>query len=78
MHVRITERYYSRTCLESPSQSPDIKNVVPQDRRSLVTGSITLKCKTCLECVVFQERWSLLAVVSQDTFFCSKHWGIVT
>ncbi len=48
------------------------KNVVCHDRWSLVTGSVMLKCKSfCQKCVVFQDRWSLMAVVSQDRFHCS-------
>ncbi len=44
-------------------------NVVSQDRWSLVTGLITLKCRTfCQEYLVSQDRWSLMAVVSQDRF----------
>ncbi len=46
-------------------------NVVCQDRWSLVTGSVMLKCRSfCQICVVFQDRWSLMAVVSQDRFHC--------
>ncbi len=42
-----------------------------QDRWSLVTGSITLKCGTfCQEYLLFQDRWSFKAVVSQDRFYC--------
>ncbi len=46
------------------------KNVVCQDRWSLVTGSVILKCKSCRKCMVCQDRWSLMAVVSQDRFRC--------
>ncbi len=47
------------------------KNVVSQDRWSLVTGSFTLKFRTfCKKIVVLQDRWSLVAVVSQDRFHC--------
>ncbi len=36
------------------------QNVVCQDRWSLVTGSVTLKCRSfCQKCVVCQDRWSL-------------------
>ncbi len=36
------------------------KNVVCQDKRSLVTGSVMLKCGSlCQKCVVCQDRWSL-------------------
>ncbi len=46
------------------------KNVVCQDRWSLVTGSVMLKCRSfCQKCMVFQDRWSL-AVVSWDRFHC--------
>ncbi len=47
------------------------KNVVSlsQDRWSLVTDSAVLKCWSfCQKCVVSQDRWSLMAVVSQDRF----------
>ncbi len=48
-------------------------NVVSQNRWSLVTGSVTLKCRTCCqEYLVFQDRWSLMAVVLQDRFHCSS------
>ncbi len=47
------------------------KNVVCQDRWSLVTGSVILKCRSfCQKCVICQDRWSLMAVVSQDRFHC--------
>ncbi len=47
------------------------KNVVSQDRWSLVTGLTTMKCMTlCQEYLVFQDRWSLMAVVFQDRFYC--------
>ena len=44
------------------------KNKVSQDRWSLVTGSFTLKCKTCQSVVVLQDRWSVVAVISQGKF----------
>ena len=48
------------------------KNMVSQDRWSLVTGSFTLKCRTfCQKLLVLQDRWSLMAVVSQDRFHCT-------
>ncbi len=48
------------------------KNMVSQDRWSLVTGSVALKCGTfCQEYVVLQGRWSLIAVVFQDRFHCN-------
>ncbi len=38
----------------------DHNNLVCQDRWSLVTGSVTLKCRAfCQKCVVCQDRWSL-------------------
>ncbi len=47
------------------------KNVVCQDRWSLVTGSVVLKCRFFWrKCMVCQDRWSLMAVVSQDRFHC--------
>ena len=49
-------------------------HLVSQNRCSLVTGSMTLKCRTfCLEYVVLQNRWSTMAVVSQDMVYCSYH-----
>ncbi len=50
-----------------------IKNtyVVSQDRCFLLIGSVTLKCRTFrLVCVVSQDRWSVMAVVSQERRFC--------
>ncbi len=45
--------------------------MVFQYRWSLVTGSVALKFGTfCREYVVLQDRWSLMAVVSQDRFHC--------
>ncbi len=52
-------------------QSVRQKNVVSQDRWSLVTGSITLKCESfCQEYTILQVRWSLITMVSQDRFQC--------
>ncbi len=49
----------------------DHTNVIFQDRCFLVTGSITLKYRTFYqEYLVFQDRWSVMAVVSQDSFHC--------
>ncbi len=51
--------------------------MVFQDRWSLGTGSITLKCGTfCLEYVALQDRWSLMGVVSQDWFHCSSKMNL--
>ncbi len=45
--------------------------MVSQGRWSLVAGSVILKCETfCQEYVVLQDRWSFMAVVSQDIFQC--------
>ena len=44
------------------------ENTVSQDRWSLVTGSITLKCRSFCLCVVFQDRWSLKTVSTVITF----------
>ncbi len=47
------------------------RNMVFQDRQSLVTGSVTLKYGTfCQEYVVLQDRCSLMGVASQDRFHC--------
>ncbi len=60
---------YSRTSLERPPHGP--QNVVCQNRWCLVTGSVILKCRSfCQKCVVFQDRWPFMAVVSQDRFHC--------
>ena len=49
------------------------ENMVSQDRWSLVTGQFTLKSRVfCPKLLVLQERWSLLAVVSQDRFYCTS------
>ncbi len=46
--------------------------VVSPDTWSLVTGSITLKYGIfCQEYLVFQDRWSFMAVVSKDRLYCS-------
>ncbi len=43
-------------------------------------ASVILKCRSyCRKCVVCQDRWSLMAVVSQDRFHCTgnlKHYTI--
>ncbi len=50
------------------------KNVVCQERWSLVTGSVILKCRSsCWKCVVWQDRWFVMAVVSQDRLHCTRH-----
>ncbi len=50
------------------------KNVVSQDRWSLVTGSITLKYRTCPEYLVFQGRWSHYSGLSrQVSLYMYKH-----
>ncbi len=47
-------------------------NVVSQD-----SWPIILKCRTfCEEQVVFQDRWSLMAVFSQDRFHCIRVPGL--
>ena len=57
------QRQYSRTCLERPPIGH--KNVVSEDRWSLVTGSVILKGRSfCSKCVVFKRKvvswqWSL-------------------
>ena len=48
------------------------KNVVSQDRWSLVTGSVAMKYRTlCQEYMVFQDRWSLMAVICLYTLYCT-------
>ncbi len=50
----------------------DHKNVVSEDRWSVMTGSITLKCGTfCQEYLVFQDGWSFIRVVI-------KMWSLKT
>ncbi len=50
------------------------KNVVSQDRWSVVTGSVMLKCRSfCREYIVFQDRWCLMAVVSEDRCHCTTN-----
>ena len=52
------------------------KNVVSQDRWSLVTGSVALKSGTfCQEYVVLQDRWSSVAVVAQYRFHCTSYFN---
>ncbi len=47
------------------------KNMVSQDRWSLVTDSFTPKCRAfCQKLVVLQDRWSVMAVVPQERFNC--------
>ncbi len=47
-------------------------NVVSEDRWSLVAGSITLQYRTFSpKYLVFQDRWSFIAVVSQEMFHCT-------
>ncbi len=42
------------------------KNMLSQDRWSLVTGSVVLKCWSfCKKCVVFQDRWSHFSGLSR-------------
>ncbi len=48
------------------------KNVLPPDRLTLVTGSILLNRKSLWQKIlIFQNRWSLMAVVSLDRFHCT-------
>ncbi len=62
---------YSRTCLERP---PPLFLKYDLSRHVVfnITVSIALKCSAfCQEHVVLQDRWSLVAVVSQDRFYYS-------
>ncbi len=60
---------YNRNCLK---RLPIGYKNVSQDRQSLVTRSITVIYRTfCWEYLVFRDRWSLMAVVSQDSFHCT-------
>ncbi len=40
--------------------------MVSQDRWSLVTGSVTIKCRTCQENMVFQDKWSFMAYFAAE------------
>ncbi len=56
------------------------KNIVSQDRWSLVTCLVILKCSSFWQkCVVFQDRWSLMAVVSRQVslYFVFSSLGLV-
>ena len=69
MHSPTVKGRYSRTCLERLPHWP--QTIVSQDRWSLVTHAFTLKSRTfCQKLVVLRDRWSLMAVVSQDRFHC--------
>ncbi len=71
----------SLACNEGNTVEPVLKDcpighkiMVSQDRWSLVTGSVAFKCRTfCQDYAVLQDRWSLMAVVSQDRFQCTLH-----
>ncbi len=63
------------------------KNVVCQDRWSLVRGSVILKCKSsCQKYVVCQDRWSLVrgSVILKCKSSCQKYvvcqdrWSLMT
>ncbi len=55
------------------------KNVVCQDRWSLMTGLVILIFRSfCRKCVVCQDRLSLMAVVFQDRFDCIRWHSPVT
>ncbi len=63
---------YSGICLENHPIGHN--NVVSQDRWSLRTGYVILKCRSfCQTCVVFQDRWSLMAVVCPHSFHCIRN-----
>ncbi len=63
---------YNRTCLERQDHPIDHKDVVCQ--RQIASGdrfSFILKCRSfCKKCVVCQDRWSLMAMVSEHSFHC--------
>ncbi len=45
----------------------DHKNMVPEDRWSLVAGLFTLICRTfCQKLMVLQDRWSLSSGLSRQ------------
>ena len=70
----------SRTCLQRPWGH---NNLTSQERWSFMTNPITFNCRTfCQEYLVFQDRWSLMAVGSHERFNCSMvstdlvpHWS---
>ncbi len=53
------------------------KNMASQDGWSLLTDLFTQKCRTCCQkLVVLQDRWPLMAVVSEhaeDRFHCTDN-----
>ncbi len=78
--LKFVSQIFGDRCLEKSTTVEPVlkdapighKNVVSQDRWSLVTGSVALKCGTLRqEYVVLQDQWSLMAVVSQDRFHYS-------
>ncbi len=76
MYVTVLQRtyyLYSRTFLKRPPYVA-IKNMVSQHAQemwSLAAGSVPLKCRTfCQDYMVLQDRWSLMAAVSQDRLHC--------
>ncbi len=75
-NTTLTQKYYQvKYTVEPALKDRPIghKNMVSQDRWSLVTGSVALKCGTfCQEYVVCQDRWSFMTVVSQDRFHCTE------
>ncbi len=67
--------------VQSPLRDCSIrhKNVVSQDRLFLVTGSVILKCRNfSQEYLVFQDRWFLMAVVSQDRCHCNPKGSFIS
>ena len=76
MYVTVLQRtyyLYSRTFLKRPPYVA-IKNMVSQHAQemwSLAAGSVPLKCRTfCQDYMVLQDRWSLMAAVSEDRLHC--------
>ncbi len=67
------------TCNLSWKTTPlPTKNVVSQGRWCVVTSSVTLKYRTfCQEYLVFQDRWSLIAVICQGRFHCNIYYYYV-
>ncbi len=74
--ISTTGNYFCVQCTVEPllkDHPIGLKNVVCQDRWSLVTSSVILKCKSfCQKCMICQHGCSLMAVVSQDRFHFNR------
>ncbi len=67
----LSETWHVSTIVPALKDHPIGLNIFSQHRWSLVACSFTLNCRTfCRKLVVLPGRWSLMAVVPQDGFFC--------